>query len=142
MKHEDITHEIIGCAYRVFNHLGFGFLESIYQKALIIELTKNSLKVEPEKPLKVYYESQVIGDFKIDLFVEDLVIVELKSAQALSKEHEVQLVNYLSALKKSIGLLINFGPCGVQVKRKYRKLGMDSIVKEPEVDRINTIIRI
>ena len=121
MEHEEITHKIIGAAYQVFNKLGFGFLESVYRKAMTIELSKDDLKVEPEKPLKVYYDGQIVGDFYVDLFVEEAVVVELKSVQNLSKEHEVQLVNYLNGLKKDIGLLINFGPSGVEVKRKYRK---------------------
>ena len=121
MEYEEITHKIIGAAYKVFNTLGFGFLESIYKKAMIIELEKSNLKVEAEKPLKVYYDNQVVGDFYIDLFVEDEIIVELKSVQNIAKEHEVQLVNYLNGLKKEVGLLINFGSSGVQVKRKYRK---------------------
>ncbi len=121
MEYENITKEIIGSAYRVYNQLGFGFLESVYKKAMIIELIKKNLKVEHEKPLKVYYDNQVIGEFCVDLFVEDEIIVELKSVQNLTKEHEVQLVNYLNGLKKEIGLLINFGESGVQVKRKYRK---------------------
>ena len=120
MKHEDITHKIIGCAYKVLNTLGFGFLESVYKKAMIIELSKNQLKVESEKPLKVFYEDQVVGDFFVDLLVEDEIIVELKSVENLTKAHEVQLVNYLNGLKKEIGLLINFGPSGVEIKRKYR----------------------
>ena len=120
MEYKDITHKIIGSAYQVFNQLGFGFLESVYKKAMVIELTKDDLKVEPEKPLKVYYEKQVVGDFYIDLFVEEAVVVELKSVQNLVKEHEVQLVNYLNGINKNIGLLINFGPSGVEVKRKFR----------------------
>jgi GxxExxY protein len=120
MEYEELTHRIIGCAYKVFNELGFGFLESIYKKAMIIELTKENLKVEAEKPLKVYYDNQVVGDFFIDLYVEDKVIVELKSVQNLVKEHEVQLVNYLQGLQKDIGLLINFGLSGVDIKRKFR----------------------
>ena len=87
---------------------------------MIIELAKSDLKVEVERPLKVYYDGQVVGDFYVDLFIEGTVIVELKSVQSLAKEHEVQLVNYLNALNKEIGLLINFGPSGVEVKRKYR----------------------
>ena len=126
MKHEEITHKIIGCAYQVFNQLGFGFLESVYKKAMIIELRKINLKTEAEKLLKVYYDNQVIGEFYVDLFVEDEIIVELKSVQSLAKEHEVQLVNYLNGLKKDIALLINFGPSGVEVKRKYRKPSQDS----------------
>ena len=120
MEFEDITREIIGAAYRVFNALGFGFLESVYRKAMLIELKKKGLKVEDEKPLKVYYEDQVVGDFFIDIFVQDEIVVELKSIQSIAKEHEVQLVNYLNGVKKEVGLLINFGPSGVQVKRKYR----------------------
>ncbi len=120
MKNEDLTHKIIGCAYSVFNQLGFGFLESVYKKAMLIELVKSGLKAEEEKPLKVYYDSKVVGEFYIDLFVEDKIIVELKSVQHLAKEHEVQLVNYLNGIKKDIGLLINFGQSGVEVKRKHR----------------------
>ncbi len=121
MKHEEITHKIIGAAYQVFNQLGFGFLENVYKKAMIIELSKSSLKVEAEKPLKVYYDKEVVGDFYADLFVEGEIIVELKSVQNLTKEYEIQLVNYLNCLRKEIGLLINFGPSGVDVKRKFRK---------------------
>ena len=120
MEYEQLTHQTIGCAYKVFNQLGFGFLESVYKNAMIIELAKSDLKVEAEKPLKVYYDGQVVGDFYVDLFVEGTVIVELKSVQNLAKEHEVQLVNYLNGLNREIGLLINFGPSGVEVKRKYR----------------------
>ena len=120
MEYEELTHKIIGAAYKVFNQLGFGFLESVYKKAMLIELTKNDLKVEAEKPLKVYYDNQIVGDFYIDLYIEDKVVVELKSVQNLAKEHEVQLVNYLNGLQKEIGLLINFGPTGVEVKRKFR----------------------
>ena len=121
MKSEAITHKIIGAALRVYNALGFGFLESVYKKAMIIELSKGELKVEEEKPLNVYYEDNVVGDFYVDLLVEDEIVVELKSVQRLAKEHEVQLVNYLNGLKREVGLLINFGPSGVQVRRKYRK---------------------
>ena len=125
MKHEDITHSIIACAYRVFNQLGFGFLESVYKKAMILELSENGLKLEEEKPLRVYYNDQIVGDFYADLFIEEEIIVELKSIQNTVKEHEVQLVNYLNAIKKDVGLLINFGPSGVEVKRKYRSFRSD-----------------
>jgi GxxExxY protein len=124
MEHEDLTHKIIGCAYKVYKKLGFGFLEIIYRKAMVIELTRAGLKVEEEKPLEVHYdEGQVLGKFSADLFVEDIVVVELKSVQHTVKDHEVQLVNYLNALIKDIGLLINFGPTGVEVKRKFRVFG-------------------
>jgi GxxExxY protein len=131
MEFEHITHEIIGAAYKVSKTLGFGFLESVYKRAMIIELSKRGLKVEEEKALKVYYEEQVVGDFFIDLFVEDEIVVELKSIQSISKEHDVQLVNYLNGVKKEVGLLINFGPSGVQVKRKYRNPAQEGDQDKP-----------
>jgi len=121
MEYEEITHKIIGAAYQVYNQLGFGFLESVYHKAMLIELAKYDLKVESEKPLEVFYDDQVVGEFNADLFVENVVVVELKSVQNFVKDHEVQLVNYLNGLRREIGLLINFGPSSVEVKRKYRK---------------------
>ena len=121
MEYEEITHKIIGAAYQVYKQLGFGFLESVYHNAMLIELAKYDLKVESEKPLNVFYDDKIVGEFKADLFVEDIVVVELKSLQSLVTGHEVQLVNYLNGLKKEIGLLINFGPSGVEIKRKYRK---------------------
>ena len=135
MENEEITHKIIGCAYRVFNTLGFGFLESVYHKALLIELLKTDLKAESEKPLKVHYEGQIVGDFQADLVVEEDIVVELKSVERVNKAHEVQLVNYLHALGKDIGLLVNFGPDGVEVKRKYRK----NIVRNNPVNPVNPV---
>ena len=122
MEYEELTHKIIGAAYNVLNTLGFGFLETVYKKAMLIELTESNLRVETERPLKVYYKNQIFGDFHIDLYIEDKVVVELKSVETLVKQHEVQLVNCLKGLQKDIGLLINFGPSGVEVKRKYRTL--------------------
>jgi len=121
MKHEELTIRSSHAPKKVYNTLGFGFLESVYKKGMVIELTKSALKVEEETPLKVYYDNQVVGDFYIDLLVEDEIVIELKSVENLTKAHEVQLVNYLNGLKKEIGLLINFGPSGVEIKRKYRK---------------------
>jgi GxxExxY protein len=120
MKHKDLTHTIIGAAYTVHNTLGFGFLESVYKKSMIVELQKADLIVENEKPLHVYYDEKVVGEFFVDLFIENEIAVELKSVKCIIKEHEIQLVNYLNALRLDIGLLINFGPSGVDVKRKYR----------------------
>jgi len=134
MKHEELTHQIIGCAYNVFNTLGFGFLESVYKRAMVIELDKINLKVEQEKPLKVYYDNQVVGDFYVDLLVEDEIIIELKSVEHVTKAHEVQLVNYLNGLQKEIGLLINFSPTGVDIKRKYRASKIEDDNSPPEVD--------
>lgn len=121
MISDEMTKKIIGSAYTVYNQIGFGFLESVYHKAMVIELTKQNLTIESEKPLEVYYDGQIVGKFYADLYVENNVVVELKSVQKIAKEHEVQLVNYLNCIRKDIGLLINFGPTSVDVKRKYRK---------------------
>ena len=88
---------------------------------MIIELAKHGSKVESERPLEVYYDDHIVGKFYADLVVDDNVIVELKSVQKIVKEHEVQLVNYLNCIRKDIGLLINFGPTSVDVKRKFRE---------------------
>jgi len=92
-----LTERIIGCAYRVHNELGPGFLEKVYENALRIELQEQGLAVEQQRPLPVHYHGQVVGDFYGDLIVDGRVIVELKAVQNLAKEHEVQLVNYLTA---------------------------------------------
>jgi GxxExxY protein len=120
MKDGTLTEKIIGCAFNVHNTLGTGFLEKVYENALRIELVRQGLGVKQQAPIKVCYESQVVGDDYADLWVEDQVIVEVKAVQALTKEHEVQLVNYLTATGVDAGLPINFGP-SVQVKRKFRE---------------------
>jgi GxxExxY protein len=122
MKYEDLTNKIIGCAYKVFNKLGFGFLESVYQNALLIELEREGLEATKEEPITVYYDAIIVGYFKSDIIVNKIIILELKSVQNLIKEFEVQLVNYLTATKLDVGLLINFGPKGVEIKRKVRLL--------------------
>jgi GxxExxY protein len=121
MLYEEITKTVIGCAYKVYNTLGFGFVERVYQNALIIELENAGLKVEQKKPISVYYNGVVVGEFEADLVVEGCVIVELKSVENLVKAFEVQTVNYLTATKIDVGLLMNFGPKRVEVKRKFRE---------------------
>ena len=122
MEYRELTETIIGCAYRVYNAMGFGFLESVYEKCLLIELQKAGLAAESQRPITVLYENEIVGEFVADIIVDDLIIVELKSVRQLAKAHEVQLVNYLIATGKSVGLLINFGEHRVQVKRKLREL--------------------
>ena len=117
MKHKELTSKIIECAYKVHNDLGFGFLENVYQNALLIELKKSGLQAEKEKRIQVYYDSQLVGDYMADIVVEEKVILELKSVKDLHTAHEAQLVNYLKATGLEIGLLINFGE-SVKVKRK------------------------
>jgi len=120
MIEEELTGKIIACAYEVHKKLGSGFLEKVYENAMVIELKKQSLNIEQQASIKVWYDGQVVGDYSADLFVEEKVVVELKAVQNLIKEHEVQLVNYLTATGINIGLLINFGS-SVQVRRKYRE---------------------
>jgi len=122
MQHKELTEKIIGCAYRVYNTMGFGFLESVYEKCLMIELGKLGLQAESQKAITVYYEGEVVGEFVADVVVEDTVIVELKSVRRILVPHEVQLVNYLVATGKPVGLLLNFGEKKVEVKRKVRDL--------------------
>ena len=117
-KYEEITQKIIGCAYKVYNKLGFGFLEKIYKKAMIIELKKEGLHIIEESKIEVHYEGEVIGEYYADLLVENKVIVELKSTKDLIETHEKQLINYLKATDIEVGLLINFGEKGVEIKRK------------------------
>ena len=124
MKHQDLTAKIIQCAYKVHNTLGFGFLEAIYQNALLIELLKAGLRAEKEKKIQVYYDNQLVGDYMADIIVEDKVILELKSVKDLHPAHEAQLVNYLKATGIEVGLLINFGE-RVEIKRKVFTLPKD-----------------
>ena len=113
----DITEKIIGCAFKVSNTLGTGFLEGVYEKALTIEINKTGLKVERQKPIKVLYEDEIVGDFFADLLVNDNVLVELKAARKLNDVHLAQCLNYLRATGLKICLLINFGKPKVEVKR-------------------------
>ncbi len=122
MQHEELTQKIIGCAYRIYNRMGYGFLESVYEKCLFIELQKLGLLAEAQKKISVYYEGEIVGDFIADLIVENEVIIELKSVSCIVKAHEVQLVNYLTATKTDVGLIVNFGENKVEVKRKVRSL--------------------
>ncbi|HEU5239281.1 MAG TPA: GxxExxY protein [Pyrinomonadaceae bacterium] len=120
MTVNDVTKTIIGCAYKVHNTLGSGFLEKIYENAMRIELQKAGLTVKQQQPINVRYDGQIIGEYYADLWVDERIVVELKAGINLAKEHEVQLVNYLTATGVNDGLLINFGS-SVQVKRKYRE---------------------
>jgi len=108
-KHSEITGKIIKAFYKVYNTLGYGFLEKVYLNALFIELMAMDLFVEKQKQIKVYYEGKEVGEYFADLIVEDCVIVELKAAESLCEEHEFQLINYLKATEIEVGLLLNFG---------------------------------
>ena len=122
MKYEELSEKIIGCAYQVYNQMGYGYLESVYEKCLLIELGKAGLKAESQKPITVYYDGEVVGAFFADILVEDTIILELKSVRRIVKAHEVQLVNYLVTTGKPVGLLLNFSEQRVDIKRKVTAL--------------------
>ena len=128
MKDDDLTKIIIGCAYKVHNALGSGFLEKVYENALRIELEKLRLRIKQQEPVNVSYEGEVVGEYYADLWVEERVVIEVKAVQALAKIHEVQLVNYLTATGIDTGLVLNFSP-SVQVKRKFREYTKSSSAK-------------
>ena len=116
-KHSDLTDKVIKAFYTVYNKLGYGFLEKVYENALLIELRKMNLNVANQIPVKVYYDGVNVGVYFADLIVNNLVIIELKAAEGLAEEHEAQLTNYLKAAEIEVGLLLNFGKTP-QFKRK------------------------
>ena len=117
-KYSEITERIIKAFYKVYNTLGYGFLEKVYENALLIELKSLGLVVEQQAPIKVFYGNQQVGEYYADLLVESKVIIELKSVESLTNEHHAQLLNYLKAIGIEVGLLLNFGPVKPEVKRK------------------------
>lgn len=108
-KHSDITEKIIGAFFKVYNTLGYGFLEKVYENAMMEELTKNGIKVVAQHPIKVYYEGKEVGCYFADLLVDDKVMIELKAVESIADQHEAQLLNYLKATNIEVGLLLNFG---------------------------------
>jgi GxxExxY protein len=116
-KHSELTEKVIKAFFKVYNTLGFGFLEKVYENALFIELKSMGLFAEKQRRIKVIYEEQQVGDYYADLIVDEKVIIELKAAEALCEEHEFQLINYLKATEIEVGLLLNFGK-KPQFKRK------------------------
>ncbi len=116
-KHSELTDLIIKAFYSVYNTLGYGFLEKVYENAVAIELRKLGLQVIQQAPIHVCYDGQLIGEYFADLLDEDRVIVEIKAADSIVEQHEAQLLNYLKATPYEVGLLLNFGP-QPQVRRK------------------------
>jgi GxxExxY protein len=117
LKHGEVTEKILKAFYKVYNALGHGFLEKVYQNAMVLELRRIGVEVEPNAPTHVYYEGVQVGEYYADLLVSRCVIVELKAADALCDEHHAQLLNYLKATDIEVGLLLNFGP-KPETKRK------------------------
>jgi GxxExxY protein len=120
LKHEAITRVIIGCAFDVLNELGTGFLESVYEKAMLLALHQKGLLAVAQQPIKVLFRGECVGDFYSDLVVEEKVIVELKAVKAITPEHQAQIINYLNATGIEVGLLINFGTPKLEYKRFSR----------------------
>jgi GxxExxY protein len=114
---EDVTDEIINAFYLVYNELGFGFLEKVYQNSLYLELLSRGFKVEPQKQIKVYFKGRQVGEYYADMVVDDLIILELKTSGGIELENEARLLNYLKGTEMEVGLLLNFG-LKPQIKRK------------------------
>ena len=112
-----LTEKVIGCAFEVSNALGCGFLEKVYENALRLELLANGLKVIQQAPVHVWYREEVVGDYVIDLFVENRLLIELKAINQLNSTHIAQSLNYLKATRLSLALLINFGKPKLEFKR-------------------------
>lgn len=117
LLHKDLSEKIIKCYYKVYNTLGYGFLEKVYENALAIELTKSGLNIQKQQPISVYYDGELVGEYFSDIIVNDIVIIELKASAVLKEENEAQLLNYLRATKIELGFLFNFGT-EAEYKRK------------------------
>lgn len=117
LLHEDITDVTLKCFYEVYNTLGFGFLEKVYENALVIEIKSKGLDCSQQFPIPVYFKENVVGNYFADLFVADKILIELKAAENICEEHEIQLLNYLKATNIEVGLILNFGK-KPQFKRK------------------------
>jgi GxxExxY protein len=115
--HKDITEKIIGSAFEVYKHLGYGYREKVYQRSMQVELLRNGIAAELERPLVVRYKDVIVGDYDADLIVSEAVLVELKIAPQYDRRDEAQLLNLLKATGMKVGLLINFGRSKVEFKR-------------------------
>jgi len=120
LRTDDLTGRIIGTCFDVANELGQGFVESVYNNALIVALNKRGIKAQRQVPLKVYYQGVIVGEFVADVVVESQILMELKCVSSLVPEHQSQLINYLNATGLELGLLVNFGPARIQHKRCFR----------------------
>jgi GxxExxY protein len=107
--HQDLTDRIIGCFYEVYNTLGYGFLEKVYERSLMVEILQANLVARNQIPVKVRYKGECVGNYYADIVVNDTVIIEIKALESIAREHELQLVNYLKATDIEVGLLLNFG---------------------------------
>jgi GxxExxY protein len=127
-KHSEFTEKIIKAFYKVYNTLGYGFLEKVYENAIYIELEAIGFNIKKQEPIKVYYEGKEVGVYFADLVVNDTIIIELKATEYLIEENESQLINYLKATEMEVGLLLNFGK-KPEVKRKVYSNNIEHIIK-------------
>ena len=130
LKHQELTEKIIGVFFDVYNELGHGFLESVYEEAMRIALTENGLEILTQVPTPVWFRGHEIGDFRADIVVNGKVLLELKAARSIDLAYEKQLLNYLRATEIEVGLLLNFGP-----KAEFRRLVFENERKRIRVDR-------
>jgi len=133
-KHDDLTQKIIGVFYDVYNELGCGFLESVYCEAMRLALGQAGLKVQTEMPIPVWFRGELVGVFRADLVVNDVVLIELKACEALVREHESQTLHYLRATEIEVALLMNFGP-----KPRFKRLVMDNELKKPKEKSVSSV---
>ncbi|HEV2962564.1 MAG TPA: GxxExxY protein [Candidatus Angelobacter sp.] len=129
-KHSELTDQIIGVFYDVYNELGFGFLESVYRNSLHLALLEKGLIVEPEVSVTVFFRGKIVGDFRADLLVNKTVLLELKTAETILPAHEAQVLNYLRATSLELGLLLNFGP-----KPQIRRLVLENRRKHARIQK-------
>ncbi|MCC6607588.1 MAG: GxxExxY protein [Anaerolineae bacterium] len=129
-QHFELTKEIIGTFYDVYNMLGYGFLEKVYENALAIEPGIRGFRVEQQKPIAIHFRNQIIGEYFADILVNGLIILELKETRALVKEHEAQLLNYLKATPYEVGLLLNFGPQPSYKRKAFSNHNKSTLVSQ------------
>ena len=127
-KHSELTEKIIKAFYKVYNTLGYGFLEKVYENALFIELELIGLNIKKQEPIKAYYEEREVGVYFADITVENTIIIELKATEYLCEEHESQVINYLKATEIEVGLLLNFGK-KPEIKRKVYSNNINHLLK-------------
>lgn len=136
LKHEEITEKVIGVFFDVYNELGYGFLESVYEKSMLVALKAAGLQAESQVPVPVWFRGVQVADFYADILVEGKVMLELKAARAIDKAHEAQLLNYLKATEIEIGLLLNFGQ-----KAEFRRLLFDNERKKIRENPCKSVAR-
>ena len=138
LLHSDLTEKVLGVYYDVYNEIGHGFLESVYNNCMFFALTKSAISVRREVPVPVYFRGQDVGQFKADLVVDSSVLIELKAVQALDRSHEAQVMNYLRATELEVGLLLNFGSPKPQFRRIVFENSNKKIRVYPRVSAVGT----